>query len=156
VSSRFDLCILMFGCQDGMRIVLGWSSRRRGKRSGERGRKSGRRLQLIAPTVVGRSLRVTIGESLFTTIHAMSRGNWPSVEGGIEVSIDVHSVLERSIGSERSACRCLCIRTDLVSQPDQPSILQPRRCFPWKLRPWLSPSRSSHALHRLPACFPPR
>jgi hypothetical protein len=95
-------------------------------------------------------------ESLFTTIYAMSRGTWPSVERGIEVTIDVHSVLERSIDPERSACRCLHIRTDLVSQPDQPFILQHRRCFPWKLRLWSSPSRSSLALHRLPACFPPR
>jgi hypothetical protein len=54
-------------------------------------------------------------ESLFTTIYAMSSGTWPSVERGIEVTIDVHSVLERSMDQERSACRCLRIRTDLVS-----------------------------------------
>jgi hypothetical protein len=54
-------------------------------------------------------------ESLFTTIYAMSSGTWPSVERGIEVTIDVHSVLERSIDQERSACRYLRIRTDLVS-----------------------------------------
>jgi hypothetical protein len=54
-------------------------------------------------------------ESLFTTIYAMSSGTWPSVERGIEVTIDVHSVLKRSMDQERSACRCLRICTDLVS-----------------------------------------
>jgi hypothetical protein len=54
-------------------------------------------------------------ESLFTTIYALSSGTWPSVERGIEVTIDVHSVLERSLDSERSACKCFCIHTDLVS-----------------------------------------
>jgi hypothetical protein len=45
----------------------------------------------------------------------MSSGTWPSVERGIEATVDVHSVIERSIDQERSACRCLRIRTDLVS-----------------------------------------
>jgi hypothetical protein len=81
-------------------------------------------------------------ESLFTTIYAMSRGTWPSVERGIEVTIDVQSVLEGSMDKERSACRCLRIRTDLFFQPDQPFILQCRRYFRWKLRIRLSPSRS--------------
>jgi hypothetical protein len=72
-------------------------------------------------------------EQLFTMIHAMSRGTWPSVERGIEVTIDVHSVLEGSMDKEHSACRCLCICTDLSFQPDQPFILQLRRYFRWKL-----------------------
>jgi hypothetical protein len=67
-------------------------------------------------------------------IYAMRRGTWLSVERGIEVTIDVHSVLERSTDNERSACRCLRIHTDLVSQPDQPFILQRRRYFRWKMR----------------------
>jgi hypothetical protein len=41
---------------------------------------------------------------LVTTLHAMSRG-WPSVEGGIEVSVEVHSDLSNS--EERPACRYL-------------------------------------------------
>jgi hypothetical protein len=85
---------------------------------------------------------VGLDKSLFTMIHAMSRGTWPSVERGIEVTIDVHSVLERSIDNERSACRCLRIRTDLVSQPDQLFILQRRRYFWWKLRSHWFPCRS--------------
>jgi hypothetical protein len=64
---------------------------------------------------VGDDRWVGSDESLFTTIHAMSRGNWPSVERGIKVTVDVHSVLERSTDPERSACRCFRIRTDLVS-----------------------------------------
>jgi hypothetical protein len=67
-------------------------------------------------------------------IHAISRGTWPSVERGIEVTIDVHSVLEGSMDKERSACRCLRIHTDLFFQPDQPFILQCRQYFRWKLR----------------------
>jgi hypothetical protein len=48
---------------------------------------------------------VASDEKLFTTLYAMSRGTWPSVEGGVEVVIDVHSVLEGSVDKERSACR---------------------------------------------------
>jgi hypothetical protein len=39
-----------------------------------------------------------------TTLHAVSRG-WPSMEGGVEVSIGVHSDLSDS--EERPACRSL-------------------------------------------------
>jgi hypothetical protein len=39
---------------------------------------------------------VASDEKLFTTLYAMSRGTWPSVEGGVKVTIDVHSVLEGS------------------------------------------------------------
>jgi hypothetical protein len=73
-------------------------------------------------------------ELLFTMIYAMRRGTWPSVERGIEVTIDVHSVLEGLMDKECSACRCLHIRTDLFFQPDQPFILQHCRYFQWKLR----------------------
>jgi hypothetical protein len=41
---------------------------------------------------------------LVTTMHAMSRG-WPSVEGGIEVSVEVRSNAG-DLAEERSACRC--------------------------------------------------
>jgi hypothetical protein len=68
-------------------------------------------------------------EQLFTTIYTMSRGNWPSVERGVRVNIDVHSVLEKLVNKERSACRCLHIRTDLSFQPDQLFILQLRQYF---------------------------
>jgi hypothetical protein len=50
---------------------------------------------------------------LFTTSHAISRG-WPSVEWGVEVSIEVHSNAG-DLTEERTACRCFCIRTDLSS-----------------------------------------
>jgi hypothetical protein len=53
---------------------------------------------------------------------------WLSVEGGIEVSVEVHSSVG-DLAEARTACRCLCIRTDLSSQPDQPSILQLCRYF---------------------------
>jgi hypothetical protein len=46
-------------------------------------------------------------EQLFKTFYALYRGTWPSVEGGVEVTIDVHSVLEGSVDKERSACRSL-------------------------------------------------
>jgi hypothetical protein len=39
-----------------------------------------------------------------TTLHAMSRG-WPSMEGGIKVSVEVRSDLSDS--EERPACRSL-------------------------------------------------
>jgi hypothetical protein len=77
---------------------------------------------------------------LFTTAHAISR-RWPSVEGGVEVSVEVRSNVE-DIVQERTACRCSCIRTDLSFQPDQPFILQLRQYFWWKLRIRLSPSLS--------------
>jgi hypothetical protein len=41
---------------------------------------------------------------LVTALHAMSRG-WPSVEGGIEVSVEVRSNAG-DLAEERSACRC--------------------------------------------------
>jgi hypothetical protein len=40
---------------------------------------------------------------LFLTMHAMSRG-WPSVEGGVEVSVEVRSNAG-DIAKERTACR---------------------------------------------------
>jgi hypothetical protein len=53
---------------------------------------------------------------LVTTMHAMSCG-WLSVEGGIEVSVEVRSNAGDLV-EERTACRCFCIRTDLSFQPD--------------------------------------
>jgi hypothetical protein len=64
---------------------------------------------------------------LFTTFHALSCG-WPSVAGGIEVSIEVRSNTGDLV-EECAACRCFCICTDLSFQPDQPFILQCRRYF---------------------------
>jgi hypothetical protein len=61
------------------------------------------------------------------TLHVVSHG-WPSVEGGIKVSVEVHSNAG-DLAEERTACRCSCIRTDLSFQPDQPFILQLRRYF---------------------------
>jgi hypothetical protein len=61
------------------------------------------------------------------TLHAVSSG-WPSVEGGIEVLVEVCSSVG-DLAEARTACRCLCICTDLSFQPDQPSILQLRRYF---------------------------
>jgi hypothetical protein len=63
----------------------------------------------------------------FTTVHAISRG-WPSVGGGVEVSVEVRSNAG-DIAEECATCRCFCIRTDLSFQPDQPFILQRRRYF---------------------------
>jgi hypothetical protein len=77
---------------------------------------------------------------LFTTFHAMSRG-WPSIEGGIEVSVEVRSDVG-DLAEERAACRCFRICTDLSFQPDQLFILQRRRYFCWKLRILWFPSRS--------------
>jgi hypothetical protein len=83
---------------------------------------------------------------LLTTAHAVSRG-WPSVEGGIEVSVEVCSNAG-DLAEERTACRCSCICTDLSFQPDQPFILQLHRYFRWKLRLSSSPSLNS-LVHRL-------
>jgi hypothetical protein len=58
---------------------------------------------------------------LFSTVHAMSP-DWPSVEGGVEVSVEVRSNAGE-IAKERTACRCFHIHTDLSFQPDQPFIL---------------------------------
>jgi hypothetical protein len=91
-------------------------------------------------------------DKLLTTVHAVSRG-WLSVEGGIEVSVEVRSNAG-DLAEERTACRCFCIRTDLSFQPDQPFILQLHRYFRWKLR--LSSSLSPSSLVRLlrRVCFP--
>jgi hypothetical protein len=91
-------------------------------------------------------------DNLFMTVHAVSRG-WLSVEGGIEVSVEVCSNTG-DLAEERTACRCFCIRTDLSFQPDQLFILQLRWYFQWKLRLSSSLSLSSlvHLLWR--ACFP--
>jgi hypothetical protein len=77
---------------------------------------------------------------LFMTSHAVSRG-WPSVEGGVEVSVEVRTNMG-DIAEECTACRCFRIRTDLSFQPDQPFILQCRRYFRWKLHILWFPSRS--------------
>jgi hypothetical protein len=77
---------------------------------------------------------------LVMTTHAMSRG-WPSVAGGIEVSVEVCSNAEDLV-EECTACRCFRIHTDLFFQPDQPFILQLCRYFRWKLHVLWFPSRS--------------
>jgi hypothetical protein len=64
---------------------------------------------------------------LSMTVHALSRG-WPSVAGGIEVSVEVRSNAG-DLAKECTACRCFCIHTDLSFQPDQPFILQRHRYF---------------------------
>jgi hypothetical protein len=46
-------------------------------------------------------------EQLFNTLYTMYRGVWLSVAGGVEVTVDVHLVLEGSLDKERSACRSL-------------------------------------------------
>jgi hypothetical protein len=72
---------------------------------------------------------VALDGKLFTTLYAMSRGIWPSVEGGVEVTIDVHLVLEGSVDKECSACRLLysliAFRslTYLASYVTAPSVL---------------------------------
>jgi hypothetical protein len=69
----------------------------------------------------------TSDHKLSTTFHALSHG-WPSVAGGIEVSVEVRSNAGDLV-EECAACRCFCIRTDLSFQPDQPFILQHHRYF---------------------------
>jgi hypothetical protein len=59
-------------------------------------------------------------EKLFTTCHAMSRG-WPSVEGGVEVSVEVHLDLKDS-EEEHPACRSL-VFMGYLSVPDLLSFL---------------------------------
>jgi hypothetical protein len=63
-------------------------------------------------------------EKLFTTFHTMSQG-WLSVEGGVEVSIEVHSDLKDS-EEERPACRLLvfmgCLSVS-ASYATAPSVL---------------------------------
>jgi hypothetical protein len=120
--------------QGGMLTVPDSRSLRGRKRSGGRRNKSGRRPRLIARVAEGDDWWVGSDEQLFTTFYTMNRGTWPSVEKGVEVKIDVHSVLEGSLDKERSACRCLRIRTDLSFQPDQLFILHLRLYFRWKLR----------------------
>jgi hypothetical protein len=87
-----------------------------------------------------------------TTLHAVSCG-WPSVEGGIEVSVEVRSNAG-DLAKERTACRCLCIRTDLSFQPDQLFILQLRRYFQWKLRIPLFPLRTLLVRRPRRICLP--
>jgi hypothetical protein len=48
---------------------------------------------------------------LFSTMHTINRG-WPSVEGGVEVSVEVHSNVG-DLTEERTTCRCFHIHTDL-------------------------------------------
>jgi hypothetical protein len=66
---------------------------------------------------------VALDEKLFTMFYAMIRGTWLSVEGGIEVSIDVHLVLEGSADKEHSACRLL-VYVDRLSVLDLLSFLR--------------------------------
>jgi hypothetical protein len=89
---------------------------------------------------------------LLTTVHAISHG-WPSVAGGVKVSVEVRSDAG-DIAEECTACRCLCIRTDLLFQPDQPFILQLRRYFRWKLRILLFLSRNLLVRRLQRVCFP--
>jgi hypothetical protein len=56
---------------------------------------------------------------LVTTLHAMSCG-WPSVEGGVEVSIEV--CLDLSDSEERPTCRSL-VSIGCLSVPDLLSFL---------------------------------
>jgi hypothetical protein len=55
-------------------------------------------------------------EKLVTTLYAVSCGwpdrSWPSVEGGVKVSVEVRTNVEDLAGG-RSACRCFHIHTDL-------------------------------------------
>jgi hypothetical protein len=59
-------------------------------------------------------------KKLFTTCHAMSQG-WPSVEGGVEVSIEVRSDLE-DLEKEHPTCRSL-VFIGYFSVPDLLSFL---------------------------------
>jgi hypothetical protein len=96
-------------------------------------------------------------EKLVTTLYAISRGwpnrSWPSMEGGVEVSVEVCTSVG-DLAEERSACRCFCISTDLSFQPDQPFILQLCWYFQWKLRMPLSPLRTLIVCRLLQVCFP--
>jgi hypothetical protein len=65
---------------------------------------------------------VALDEKLFTTFYAMSRGTWLSMEGGIKVTIDVHSVLKGSVDKECSTCRLL-VFIDRLLVPDLLSFL---------------------------------
>jgi hypothetical protein len=71
-------------------------------------------------------------EQLFLTLYDMYRGIWPSTgrgAEGIEITVDVHSVLEGSLDKERSACRLLYSSiafqslTYLASYDTAPSVL---------------------------------
>jgi hypothetical protein len=72
---------------------------------------------------------VSSDEQLFNTLYAMYRGTWPSVVGEVEVTVDVHSVLEGSLDKERFACRSLYSSitfqslTYLASYDTAPSVL---------------------------------
>jgi hypothetical protein len=75
-------------------------------------------------------------EKLVTTLFAIGHGwpncHWPSVEEGVEVSVEVRSNLEDSV-EKRSICRCFHTCTDLSSQLDQPFMIQLHWYFLWKL-----------------------
>jgi hypothetical protein len=58
---------------------------------------------------------------LMTTLHAMSCG-WPSVEGGIEVSVEVRSVLSDS-GEERPVKGHLSVSLPPLSSPTFPMFI---------------------------------
>jgi hypothetical protein len=77
----------------------------------------------------GNNQWVSSNEQLFKTFYALYRDTWPSVKGGVEVSVDVHSVLEGSVDKERSTCRSLyslitfLSLTYLASYDTAPSVL---------------------------------
>jgi hypothetical protein len=90
----------------------------------------------------------------------MYRGVWPSLgrgAEGIEVSIDVHSVLEGSLDKERSACRSLypliAFRwlTYLASYDTAPSVLPMEVAHP--VVPVEELTRSSSPVSMLPAAL---
>jgi hypothetical protein len=97
---------------------------------------------------------------LFITLYDMYRGVWPStgrgVEG-IEVTVDVHSVLEGSLDKERSACRLLYSSiafqslTYSASYDTAPSVLPMEVAHP--VVPVEELTRSSSPASMLPAAL---
>jgi hypothetical protein len=96
-------------------------------------------------------------EQLFNTLYVMYRGNWPSVLGGVEVTVDVHLVLEGSLDKERSACRSLYSSitfqslTYLASYDTAPSVLPMEVVHP--VVPIEELTRSSSPASMLPAAL---
>jgi hypothetical protein len=99
-------------------------------------------------------------EQLFITLYDMYRGVWPSAGRGIEgieVVIDVHSVLEGSLDKERSACRSLYplitfqFLTYLASYDIVPSVLPMEVAHP--VVPVEELTRSSSPASMLPAAL---
>jgi hypothetical protein len=96
-------------------------------------------------------------EQLFNTVYAMYRGTWPSVESGIEVTVDIHSVPKESVDKERSACRSLYSLiafwslTYLASYVTAPSVLPMEVARP--LVPIEELTRSSSPASMLPTAL---